>query len=235
MPPPEIPPHWLYPATVAEARAAQEEMAARLVAEDDLPATVVRLGAADASATRFDPAKRVHAAIVTLDAAGAVLATAAETRRADFPYVPGYLGFREVPALHAAWQRLAEKPDLILVDGHGAAHPRGFGVACHLGLVLGVPTIGVAKSLLVGQAEPGPEPGAAAPILWKGRQLGIALRTRRRAGPLYVSTGHRIGLATALAVVQAACDGRRLPVPIRAAHDAANVARRAAMVQQDVG
>jgi deoxyribonuclease V len=167
---------------------------------------------------------------VVLDAAFAVMAQATESRIADFPYVPGYLGFREVPALVAAWARLGRKPDLLLVDGQGLAHPRGLGLACHLGLVLDVPTIGVAKSLLVGTAEPGPAAGDVAPILWKGARLGMALRTRRGALPLFVSVGHRVSLDTAVAIVRAACDGRRLPVPIRAAHEAANAARRATRV-----
>lgn len=226
--PAAVPDAWLRPRDIAEARAAQAEMAARIVTTDDLPPRIARIGGADVSAARFDPAKRVHAAVVTLDPAGAVLATATETRRADFPYVPGYLGFREVPALAAAWARLDPKPDLLLVDGQGLAHPRGLGLACHLGLVLGVPTVGVAKSLLVGRGEPGPEPGDAAPILWKGRVVGTALRTRARAAPLYVSAGHRVSLETAVALMRGACDGRRLPVPIRAAHDAANAARRTA-------
>jgi deoxyribonuclease V len=224
---PQVPPHWLHPGTVAQARAAQAEMAARIVAHDDLPARPWRLGAADVSNTRFDPLRRVHAAIVTLDATRAVVAQASESRVADFPYVPGYLGFREVPALVAAWARLDPKPDLLLVDGQGLAHPRGLGTACHLGLVLGVPTIGVAKSLLVGAAEPGPTAGDVAPILWKGGHIGMALRTRRGAGPIFVSVGHRVGLDTAVRAVRAACDGRRVPVPIRAAHAAANAARRA--------
>jgi deoxyribonuclease V len=225
---PDVPLHWLHPPDIAAARAAQADMAARLVATDDLPRGPLRFGGADVSNTRFDPARLVHAAIVAHDAAGAVLATAAETRRADFPYIPGYLGFREVPALAAAWARLDPKPDLLLVDGQGLAHPRGLGLACHLGLVLGVPTIGVAKSLLVGAADPGPEPGDTAPILRQGRVIGTALRTRRRARPLFVSVGHRVSLETAVALVRGACDGRRLPVPIRAAHDAANAARRTA-------
>ncbi|BDG71054.1 endonuclease V [Roseomonas fluvialis] len=224
---PQFPPHWLHPGTVAQARAAQAEMAARIVAHDDLPPRPWRLGAADVSNTRFDPLRRVHAAIVTIDAAGAVVAQADESRVGDFPYVPGYLGFREVPALAAAWARLDPKPDLLLVDGQGLAHPRGLGTACHLGLVLGVPTIGVAKSLLVGTTEPGPAVGDVAPILWKGAHIGTALRTRHGAGPVYVSVGHRVGLDTAVAVVRAACDGRRLPLPIRAAHAAANAVRRA--------
>lgn len=226
---PELLPHWLYPRDIATARAAQAEMATRLVARDDLPQRIARIGGADVSNTRFDPTKRVHAALVTLGAAtDAVLATASETRVADFPYVPGYLGFREVPALFACWARLAVKPDLVLVDGHGMAHPRGFGIACHLGVVLGVPTIGVAKSLLVGEADPGPEPGDTAPLTWKGARIGTALRTRRGALPVYVSVGHRVSLETAVTIVLAATHGRRLPVQIRAAHDAANAARRAA-------
>lgn len=225
---PDVPPHWLLPPDIAAARAAQVEMAARLVTEDDLPAPVGRIGGADASSTRFDPAKRVHAALVTLDAAtSVVLATATEARRADFPYVPGYLGFREVPALRACWARLALKPDVILVDGQGLAHPRGMGLACHLGLVLGVPTIGCAKSRLVGQGEPGPAAGDTAPLMWKGAVIGTALRTRRGARPLYVSVGHRVSLPTAVAIVLDATHGRRLPAPVRAAHEAADAARRA--------
>lgn len=213
---------------IARARAAQAEMATRIVAQDDLPAGALRIGAADVSNTRFDPQRRVHAALVVLDAAGRVVAQASESRVADFPYVPGYLGFREVPALAAAWARLDPKPDLLMVDGQGLAHPRGVGTACHLGLVLGVPTIGIAKSLLVGEAAPGPAAGDVAPILWRGVRVGMALRTRRGAGPVFVSVGHRVSLETAVEIVGAACDGRRLPVPIRAAHAAANAARRKA-------
>lgn len=223
---PDVPPHWLHPPDIAAARAAQMEMAARIVVEDDLPPRLLRLGGADVSNTRFDPLKRVYAALVTLDAAaGALLATASEARRADFPYVPGYLGFREVPALVACWSRLAVRPDVILVDGQGMAHPRGVGLACQLGVILDVPTVGVAKSLLVGEGEPGPEAGDTAPLTWKGRRIGTALRTRRGARPVYVSVGHRACLATATRIVAEATQGRRLPGPIRAAHAAANAAR----------
>jgi deoxyribonuclease V len=224
---PDTPAHWLRPRDIAEARAAQAEMATHIVTVDDLPPTIVLIGGADVSNTRFDQTRRVHAALVTLDAAtDAPIAGGTESRVADFPYVPGYLGFREVPALAAAWTRLATKPDVILVDGQGLAHPRGLGLACHLGLVLGIPTIGVAKSLLVGAGDPGPEPGDTAPLIWKGRRLGTALRTRRGAKPVYVSVGHRVSLGTAVAIVLAATRGRRLPAPIRAAHNAANAARR---------
>ncbi|MEO3474339.1 endonuclease V [Roseomonas sp. CAU 1739] len=227
---PDLPPHWLHPKDIAAARAAQAEMATQVVTQDALPARIALIGGADVSNTRFDPTKRVHAALVTLDATtDAARAVATETRIADFPYVPGYLGFREVPALRAAWARLAVKPDVILVDGQGMAHPRGLGLACHLGLILGVPTIGVAKSRLVGEGEPGPEPGDCVPLVWKGQRIGTVLRTRRGAKPLYVSIGHRVALDTAVAIVLAATRGRRLVAPIRAAHDAANAARRGAL------
>lgn len=218
------------PATAAEARRLQPALAARVVAEDALGAVRV-LGGADVSTLRFDPTRTVHAAMVTLDAASlAPLAEAGATRRGGLPYIPGLLGFREVPALVEAFHALPVKPDLILVDGHGLAHPKGLGVACHLGVVLDRPTIGVAKSILVGDvaAPLGPEPGAQAPLVWQGRVLGVALRTRRGANPVYVSIGHRVSLPTALRLVQAALRGGRLPEPTRLAHRAAGRLRLAA-------
>jgi deoxyribonuclease V len=216
--------------TAAEARRLQPELAARVVAQDALGPVRV-LGGADASTLRFDPTRTVHAAMVTLDAATlAQTAEAGATRSGGLPYIPGLLGFREVPVLAQAFQALPLKPDLILVDGHGLAHPRGLGIACHLGVALDVPTIGVAKSILVGTVE-GDLPdvaGARAPLVWQGRQLGIALRTRRGANPVYVSVGHRVSLETALRWVIGAGRGRRLPEPTRLAHEAASRVRLAA-------
>lgn len=184
-----------------------------------------RIAGADVSMKWRDTRGPVHAAIAPLDGL-AVTATATP----PFPYVPGYLGFREVPVLVAAWERLADKPDLIVVDGHGLAHPRRAGIATHLGVVLDVPTIGSAKTLLCGavEGEVGPEPGDRAPVVHKGEMVAMALRTRARAAPIYVGTGHRVSLETAVRLVLELCDGRRLPLPIRLAHDAANAARRAA-------
>lgn len=222
-----IPDGLLDPPDFKAATLAQRELAQRVERADRLGA--VRLvGGVDISSTRFDPERWVHAAVVVLAWPGlAVVARAGVSLRARLPYVPGYLGFREVPALRAAWAQLAEKPDLVLVDGHGVAHPRGFGIASHLGVVLDVPTIGCAKSLLVGAVEGvlAEEPGAAAPLRHKGERLGTALRTRRRAGPVYVSVGHRVALATAEAWVRRCCTGYRLPEPTRQAHLAANALR----------
>jgi deoxyribonuclease V len=216
--------------TAAEARRQQPELAARVVARDALE-PVRLLGGADASTLRFDPTRTVHAAMVTLDAA--TLAQTAEvgaTRSGGLPYIPGLLGFREVPVLAEAFHALPSRPDLILVDGHGQAHPRGLGIASHLGVVLDVPTIGVAKSILVGQVEGdlGDAAGAQAPLVWQGRRIGVALRTRRGANPIYVSVGHRISLETALRWVLATGRGRRLPEPTRLAHEAATRVRLAA-------
>jgi deoxyribonuclease V len=230
-----IPPDWLHPPDLDAARAAQRAWAAQVVAEDAHDRPITRLGGADISSERFDPERRVFAALVTLDARTlAPLAEAGEAGRTAFPYIPGYLGFREVPALVAAWARLDPKPDLVMVDGHGIAHPRGLGIACHLGLVLGVPTIGVAKSVLVGkpEGELGPERGARTPLMWRGRVLGAVLRTRPRANPVYVSVGHRVSLESAVAWVLRAGEAGgkrayRLPEPTRHAHLAANRLRRA--------
>ena len=219
-----------FPTTAAEARIQQPELAARVVTRDDLGPVRIVAGA-DVSTLRFDPTRTVHAAMVALDAASlAPLGEAGATRRGGLPYVPGLLGFREVPALAEAFHQLPVRPDLILVDGHGLAHPRGLGVACHLGVVLDVPTIGVAKSILVGkvQGELADVAGAQAPLVWQDRQIGVALRSRRGAGPLYISAGHRVGLETALRWVIALGRGRRLPEPTRLAHEAATRVRLAA-------
>jgi deoxyribonuclease V len=216
-----------FPTTAPEARRLIPELAARVIAEDRFGDIGV-IGGADTSATRFDPTRAVHAAIVALDLpALAQLGEASATTRGGLPYIPGLLGFREVPALAAAWQRLHPKPDLLMVDGHGLAHPKGLGIASLLGLVLDVPTIGVAKSILCGMVEGrlGEAAGASAPLLFKGRRIGTALRSRRGANPLYVSVGHRVSPATAEAWVRCTLQGRRLPVPTLAAHLAAAAER----------
>jgi deoxyribonuclease V len=147
-----------------------------------------------------------------------------------FPYVPGLLSFREGPALLAAFARLRHTPDLIFCDGHGYAHPRRFGIACHLGVLLDRPTIGVAKSLLVGEyREPAAAAGSSAPLRdpQSGEVLGAVLRTRAAVRPVFVSQGHRISLDRAVELTLAVCDGYRIPRPTRDAdHWVATAKRR---------
>ena len=132
------------------------------------------------------------------------------------PYIPGFLSFRETPALIAAWQQLSQKPDLLFVDGHGISHPRRLGVASHFGLLADVPTIGVAKKRLCGKFEPlPPEAGALAPLIDKDEQLAWVWRSKARCNPLFISTGHRVSLESALAWVQRCTQGYRLPEPTR--------------------
>ena len=146
----------------------------------------------------------------------------------DFPYVPGLLSFREGPAILAAFEKLERWPDLVFFDGQGIAHPRKIGIASHMGVLLDLPTIGVAKSpLAVHGKEPGPEPGSWTP--WtnrKGEVIAAALRTKARSKPLYISPGHKIDLPAAVEYVLATCRGYRLPEPTRQAHNAAAVGSR---------
>jgi len=144
------------------------------------------------------------------------------TDRIMFPYVPGLLSFREAPLILAACEGLVVKPDIIMVDGQGIAHPRRMGLASHLGLFLDVPTIGCAKSRLCGQhGEPEDEAGSYAELIDEGEVIGAVLRTRAGVKPVYVSIGHKIDLAEAIRWVLACCRGYRLPEPTRMAHQAA--------------
>jgi deoxyribonuclease V len=146
-----------------------------------------------------------------------------ETALADqpltFPYVPGLLSFREAPAVVAALRQIRNPPDLVVVDGQGIAHPRRLGIASHIGLILDLPTIGCAKSLLVGRHEPvGDERGAWQPIYHDGEVIGAAIRTRPGAKPVYASIGNRIGFDAMVHWVLELSRGYRLPIPQRQAH-----------------
>ncbi|HET9452623.1 MAG TPA: deoxyribonuclease V [Aggregicoccus sp.] len=150
------------------------------------------------------------------------------TTRVRFPYVPGLLSFREAPPLLEAWERLRTEPDVVMLDGQGVAHPRRMGIASHLGLFLQRPTLGCAKSRLVGRfEEPGPERGDWSPLVDRGEQVGAVLRTKRRTQPIYVSPGHLLDLPGALQLALACGAGYRVPEPTRRAHLFVNELRRA--------
>jgi deoxyribonuclease V len=163
---------------------------------------------------------RVRAAVAVLDFPGLQRVDQSLARRpVEFPYIPGLLSFREVPVLLDALEGLRVTPDLLLCDGQGLAHPRRFGIACHLGVLTGLPSVGVAKSRLVGEHDPlGPEKGDWQPLRYQGEVVGAVLRTRTGVQPLYVSIGHRVSLASALDFVLRCCTRYRLPETTRHAH-----------------
>ena len=211
--------------SVAEARALQQELCAG-VDERDRLGTVRTVAGIDVS---YDRGKLdLFAAVVVLDAATLqVVEVASERQDARFPYVPGYLSFRELPAVLDAWRKLARRPDLVICDGHGRAHPRRFGLACHLGVLLDVPSIGCAKSRLCGSyREPGERRGAATRLLDGSEVIGRVLRTRPGTKPIFASVGHRVSLGTAVRQLLRFAPRHRLPEPIRAAHAEVNRLRR---------
>jgi deoxyribonuclease V len=147
-----------------------------------------------------------------------------------FPYRTGLLSFREVPILAAAFRQLRQPPDVLLVDGQGIAHPRGLGLATHLGLVLGVPTIGVAKSRLVGEgAAPELAAGASSPLIYQGKKVGLLLRTKKGIQPLYLSPGHLITLEESREITLRCVTKYRLPQPLRRADQLSRRLRAAAL------
>ena len=144
-------------------------------------------------------------------------------RPTTFPYIPGFLSFREVPAVLDALEKVQIVPDLLLCDGQGIAHPRRFGIACHVGVLSQLPAIGVGKSRLIGtHAEVPDERGAWQPLLHKGETIGAVLRTRPGTHPLFISPGHRVGLETAIAFVMGCTTKYRLPETTRFAHKLAS-------------
>jgi deoxyribonuclease V len=201
----------------AEARLIQNELSSRVIPTDDFDdiRTVAGIDVGFEQDGHMTRAAVVVLSFPALDPVDQALAMS-PTR---FPYVPGLLSFREVPAVLEALQVLHQLPDLIVCDAQGLAHPRRFGLACHLGVLTDIPCIGAAKSRLVGTHGPLPqERGAWIPLMDKEDVIGAVVRTRARVSPIYVSVGHRIGLATAVHYVLACCPRYRIPETTRRAH-----------------
>lgn len=211
-----------WPTRIDRAREIQEALREQVDRRDG-PGPIERVAGIDIGIDR--KANRARAAAVVLSYPGCeLLEKAVVTRRIRFPYVPGYLSFREVPPALDALEKLAILPDLIVCDGQGIAHPRRFGLACHIGVLTGIRTIGAAKSRLLGTyEEPGPDKGDWTVLRDKGERIGAVLRTRANVQPIFVSIGHRISLRTAVRVVLACCTRYRLPETTRAAHRLASV------------
>ena len=207
----------------ADARILQERLRAR-VRIQSLGFHPQRLAGVD---VHFDRAgNRAWGAVCVVDAADLeVLECQVAAAAVEVPYQPGYLSFRELPAVKAALEQLAVPPDLLLLDGQGIAHPRRFGLACHAGVELELPAIGCAKSRLCGTfAEPPRDALSQTDLHDRGELVGRVLRSRSAVRPLFVSVGHRITLEEAVAVVISCLDGYRIPRPLRLAHQRARAA-----------
>lgn len=203
--------------TPKEAIAIQKRLCERLILRDDF-GEIRRVAGVDCGFEEGGAITRAAVAVLSFPALELVEQSVAHVPT-SFPYVPGLLSFREIPAVLAALETLASLPDLILVDGQGYAHPRRFGIASHLGVLLGLPTIGVGKTRLLGHHEEPPEGrGRWTPLRDKEEIIGAVLRTRERVKPLFISAGHRISLETAVDYVMRCTTHYRLPETTRQAH-----------------
>jgi len=180
---------------------------------------------------------KIFAAVVVLELpALAVVAKSGVVDEATFPYIPGLLSFREAPAVLKAWEQLNCQPEALLLDGQGLAHPRRVGLACHIGLWVNIPSVGCAKTLLVGSyEEPLPEAGSHTPLVDKGERVGVALRTKDRTNPMFISPGHRVDMESAIALVMRCLKGYRQPEPTRQAHLYVNQLRRGETEEETTG
>ena len=219
------------PKTYQEAVALQEDLrhCIRLI---PLPHPPRLVAGADAITDRAD--RKIFGAVAVYSYPELELVEeAGAAGECPLPYRTGLLSFREVPILAAAFRRLKSRPDVVLVDGQGLAHPRGLGLASHLGLVLEVPTIGVAKSRLVGAGEePDPEVGASSSLIYQGKMVGLILRTRTGVKPLYLSPGHLITLEESREITLGCVTKYRIPQPLRRAD---KLSRRLRASAQEAG
>ena len=207
--------------STTEAMDLQRRLASRVSHASGLPEKVRYIAGLDISAPRREGLARGAVVVLRYPSLEVEEVRIAEAKP-PLPYIPGLLSFREVPVLVGALEALTTAPDLVLVDGQGLAHPRRFGLACHLGLMVDVSTIGCAKSILVGKHTSLPrEAGSWVELMDKGEVVGAAVRTRTGVKPTYVSVGHKIDLHTAVDWTLACCRGLRIPEPTRLAHQAA--------------
>lgn len=193
----------------------QQQLAEQVNLTDNFNSSITLIGGTDVGFE--DEGKTTRAAIVILTYPDFDVVEYHVARlKTEFPYIPGYLSFREYPALLSAWEQVEHKPDLLLVDGQGVAHPRRLGIASHLGLLLDMPTIGVAKKRLCGHYNPLPKvAGQVTPLTDKQQQIGWVLQSKNNCNPLFISSGHRISQDSALKWVNLCLRGYRLPEPTR--------------------
>ncbi|WP_016953028.1 deoxyribonuclease V [Anabaena sp. PCC 7108] len=206
-----------WPSTVEEAITIQETLRNQVITTDLFKEPIKYVAGVDMGFLEDGTISRAAVAVLSFPDLQ-VVETSLAYRPTTFPYIPGFLSFREIPALLDALEKIQTIPDIILCDGQGIAHPRRLGIACHLGVIVDIPTIGVAKSLLIGKYEELPEAkGSWQPLIYKKETIGAVLRTRTGVKPLYISSGHRISLPTAIDYVLRCTPKYRLPETTRIA------------------
>jgi deoxyribonuclease V len=210
-----------------EAQQLQKELQVK-VSEVEGTAAVQAIAGIEIAHSRFSDTLTVAVAVVSYPEM-VLLEEVVVEYQTKFPYIPGLLSFREVPAILKALDALKSVPDMLMVDGPGIAHPHGLGVASHVGVLTDIPTIGVSRTSLVGSyVEPEVSAGSQTSLVWQGEIIGTVYRSKNRVAPLFISVGHRINRTRANELVVACCQGYRLPEPTRHAYAALNSARTSA-------
>lgn len=212
--------------TCEEAIAIQRELREKLILHDnDFPERINTIAGADISYSKKNDL--FYAVVILMDFSSMeIIEKQTVVERAPFPYIPGLLSFREGPALLKIFENLQHMPDAVIFDGQGIAHPRGVGLASHMGLFLDIPTIGCAKTKLIGRyGEVGKEVGDYADLILDDRIVGAVLRTKKKVKPIFISPGHRIGIKKSIDIVLDCCRGYKLPEPTRRAHILVNEIR----------
>ncbi|GAB4228115.1 MAG: deoxyribonuclease V [Chlamydiales bacterium] len=211
--------------TPAEARAIQDDLRSKVIISPlKMPPTYI--AGADVSFVKHSTT--LYAAVVIFAMPNlSIIDQALGQMEITFPYIPGYLSFREAPVIIQTFNQLKLKPDVLICDGQGIAHPRRLGLACHLGILLDIPTIGCAKNRLIGEySEPDNFQWAQSPLLEQNEQVGVVLRTKDNVKPLFISPGHKTDCATSVEVIKASIRKYRNPEPIRYAHHLVNSYRK---------
>lgn len=211
------------------AKTLQRELADQLILSDCAPKKIHFIAGMDVSSNRFDPNQMVYASVVILKYPDLnVIETHSIFQKETFPYIPGFLSFREAPALLKAFEKCKTKPDVLFVDGQGIAHPRRLGIASHIGILLDLPSIGVAKSILVGKTQKvlGASFGSTSSLVYQQKQVGFLLCSKPKCLPLVVSPGHKISFERSIELVLSTLRRYRLPEPTRQAHLASNAFRK---------
>jgi deoxyribonuclease V len=222
--------------SLKEAAKIQKELASQVIIKD-IPDEINYVAGIDVSQLLYSAGKEdipfFAAAVIFSFPDLKITEKVHHSEHVDFPYIPGFLAFREVPVILKALEKIKTKPDIILVDGHGISHPRKLGIASHIGVLTGYRTIGCAKSILIGKPEtPLPyEKGSYVPLIRKGEIVGNELRTKNNVKPVYVSVGHKITLEKATEIVLACTTKYRIPEPLRAAHEYANYVRKSNILE----